>query len=79
MTPEVQPPAPQPLCAHCRKPLTSIGWLHNQQAGLVTFYHNEPDCMVVVNCQMIPIEQPRVQMAEELTRFQGPPRFPRGN
>ena len=37
-------PAPPPvvLCPHCKTPLGSVGWLHNAEIGLVTFYHNEP-------------------------------------
>ena len=51
--------APTPLCPHCRQPLESVGWLTNAQAGMLTFYHAEPNCMVALNIQMIAAQQER--------------------
>lgn len=60
--------APAPIaaiCPHCRKALLSVGWLINQECGLVTIYHNDPDCMVALSCQMVPVERPRIQVPPE--------------
>jgi hypothetical protein len=48
---------PTPLCPHCKNPLTGVGWLCNAEAGLFTFYHDDPACMVALNIQMVPVEQ----------------------
>ncbi len=46
------PPAlPQPRCPHCSGPLDQIGWLHNSDAGLLTYFHAKPSCMVALNVQ----------------------------
>jgi hypothetical protein len=59
---EPKPETPQPICAHCHQPLTEIGWLANAEVGLFTFYHNSPECMVALNCQLVPVER-RVEPA----------------
>ena len=67
MTPQA-PEASPPLCPHCKKPLASVGWLINEEAGLVTFFHNEPDCMMAINCQFAQVKR-QVQLANDLTRL----------
>jgi hypothetical protein len=64
-------PAPPPvvLCPHCKTPLGSVGWLHNAEIGLVTFYHNEPDCMTVISVQVMPVEQKRIHAPAEYGQF----------
>lgn len=66
--------APAPIaaiCPHCLKLLLSVGWLINpdnpqrQECGLVTIYHNDPDCMVALSCQMVPVERSRIQAPPE--------------
>jgi len=57
-----EPQAPAMLCPFCRKQLTEVGWSVNQEVGLVSIFHNKPDCMTVVGCHLIPIQQPLIEM-----------------
>jgi hypothetical protein len=64
--PSAEPTLPIVLCPHCRQPLDAVGWLHNPSAGILTFYHNVPTCMVALNFQALQVEQPRIQLPREL-------------
>lgn len=65
------PEQPQvPLCPHCKKPIIQVGWVvaPAEGAACFTFYHNDPDCMTALNCQLIQLQQTqrRVQLPSEL-------------
>lgn len=66
---EPEPAAmPQPKCGFCRASLEQIGWLKNEQEGLVTFFHNVPGCMKVINIQAVPVQQRVIQPPAGLIR-----------
>jgi hypothetical protein len=64
MAPEPTPPL-LVVCPHCRKPLANVAWIVNAEAGLITLFHNEEDCRVALNCQLVPVQR-RVHLPSEL-------------
>lgn len=48
--------------------MAEIGWLVNTEANLVTFFHNHPLCMKVINCQFAKLQQ-RVELASDLSKL----------
>lgn len=61
-------PQPQPICPSCKRHMAEIGWLVNTEANLVTFFHNHPLCMKVINCQFAKLQQ-RVELASDLSKL----------
>jgi hypothetical protein len=42
-------------CPHCGRAFVSVGWLSSDD-GVLTYYHNDPGCMMALNCQRVPVE-----------------------
>lgn len=51
-----QAPTSPAKCPYCRAVFEKVGFLRNDEVGLITFYHDVPACMKVINLQAIPIQ-----------------------
>ena len=45
------------VCPYCRMPLETVSWTTAAAPGgmqLISFFHQDPECMSVLNCQLMP-------------------------